>query len=247
MNASTLLTTIVYGLIGFGLGWLAVVLSDFAPRYAQPPPDDLPQQWLRKPALLRFFTDQNGYAGNHKAHSSHSWLMLEAGVESVLLTYGLVLGFLSGASLVWTPLVHLGIVAFLLLIALIDLKYRLVPNVLIYPALVIAALAVLLTAPERITFTLVGAGLAFGVFALTAWLQPGKLGGGDVKLAALLGIAFGFPGVLWALLVGGGVGGLIAGGLLLSKRPVTSLPYAPFLCLGAWIALLYNPFASLIS
>jgi leader peptidase (prepilin peptidase)/N-methyltransferase len=70
------------------------------------------------------------------------------------------------------------------------------------------------------------------------------VGGGDIKLAALIGFALGFPEVLWALLVGIGSGGLVALFLLWTRRGdrQTRIAYAPFLCLGAMVALLFNPF-----
>ncbi|MCA9973983.1 MAG: prepilin peptidase [Anaerolineales bacterium] len=131
---------------------------------------------------------------------------------------------------------------FLWLISLIDLKYRLVPNLLVYPALVVVLLHHLLLRPYSLAALLLGGGMAFAIFALTAWLRPGDLGGGDVKLATLIGFAFGFPDVLWALILGIGLGGAAAILLFLRTRNLKlHIPYAPFLCLGAWIALLYTP------
>ncbi|MCB8942975.1 MAG: prepilin peptidase [Ardenticatenaceae bacterium] len=134
------------------------------------------------------------------------------------------------------------IFSFLWLITLIDLKYRLVPNTLTYPALVTVLAYHLWQQPLGLLPVLLGGGLAYAIFALTAWLRPGDLGGGDVKLAALFGFAFGFPHILWALLLGIGLGGGTAVFLLLRHHHrQQQIPYAPFLCLGAFIALLYNP------
>ena len=140
----------------------------------------------------------------------------------------------------WLALV---VYAFFLLIALIDARYRLVLNVLVYPALVLVLGYQVVMGEQPLTAVLLGGGLAFSTFALAAWLRPGDLGGGDVKLAALIGLLFGFPGVLWPLLVGVVAGGLAAGFLLLrgyGRRH--HIPYAPFLCLGVFIAILYTPF-----
>lgn len=130
---------------------------------------------------------------------------------------------------------------FFALIAVIDLRYRLVLNIVTYPAIVIVLLGNLLVLHADPRHILLGGGLAFGIFFLTAWLKPDDLGWGDVKLAALLGFAFGFPQILWALLVGGGLGAVVALLLLRQHGKKYTIPYAPFLCLGAMIALLYNP------
>jgi leader peptidase (prepilin peptidase)/N-methyltransferase len=136
----------------------------------------------------------------------------------------------------------LALYAFFLLIALIDGKYRLVLNVLVFPAIALTLVYHLVTGEQSWTAVLLGGGLALAAFVLAAWLRPGDLGGGDVKLAALIGLIFGFPGVLWPLLLGVGLGGLAAAYLLLrgyGRR--YHIPYAPFLCLGVFIALLYTP------
>jgi leader peptidase (prepilin peptidase)/N-methyltransferase len=135
--------------------------------------------------------------------------------------------------------------AYLLLLALIDLKHRLVLNVLVYPAIVIALVAHVLAGDVK--YALVGGVFAFMIFYGTAVVKPGTLGFGDVKLATLIGLAFGFPAILWVLIVGAGSAAIIAVYFLLTARGrISSIPYAPFLCLGALIAVFYNPLLTLI-
>jgi prepilin signal peptidase PulO-like enzyme (type II secretory pathway) len=147
------------------------------------------------------------------------------------------------SGLSWEMLGFAGVYCFFSLIAIVDLKYRLVPNALTYPAIAIILIVQLLIVRQDALAVLLGGLLAFAIFFLTALLKPGHLGGGDVKLAALIGLAFGFPQVLWALVAGAGVGGLTATWLLLTRRwsRESHIPYAPFLCLGAMVALLYDP------
>lgn len=144
--------------------------------------------------------------------------------------------------LTWAALIPAAWFCFFALVASTDLLCRWVPNSAVYPA---AALAVVahLAAGDPILAVALGGGLALAVFALAAWLRPGGLGGGDVKLAAVIGLVFGFPGVLWALLVGGALGAAVAAALLVSRNGgrATRMPYAPFLCIGAALALVYSP------
>lgn len=137
--------------------------------------------------------------------------------------------------------VNIPIALFFLLIALIDGKYRLIPNRLIYPALLLTLLGQFWFGHYSMIVILLGGGLAFSTFALVAWLRPGKLGGGDVKLAALIGCLFGFPDVLPPLLIGVTLGG-IAAAILLHRgyNRHHQIPYAPFLCLGVFLALLWQ-------
>ena len=79
------------------------------------------------------------------------------------------------------------LIAVLAVLALIDWRTRRLPNRLVYPA----------------------AGLAL---AAAPWLPAGgyaaaAIGGGDVKLALLIGFAGGFPAALFALTVGPAAGG----------------------------------------
>src|SRR5919201_1082467 len=111
-----------------------------------------------------------------------------------------------------------------------------------------AALFLAATSPAVNLFSVVlGGATGLLLFMLVAILRPHQIGGGDVKLAALIGLLFGFPYGLWALMVGVISAGITAMVLLLTKRSnrQTQIPYAPFLCLGAMVALFYNPPLSL--
>ncbi|MBI5671456.1 MAG: prepilin peptidase [Chloroflexi bacterium] len=215
-----LIVTILAGLLA---GVILNLASDYLPRFAAEPPS------LPPVSLRRLFTPGVGWFRLHLA------IMATSAVGFALLGYLIP----STPDLLLALLVYLA----LLLITVIDIKYRLVLNIITYPAVVLVLLAHLLLLRQNIASILVGGVLAFAIFFLTAWLKPGQLGMGDVKLAALIGFVFGFPGVLWALIVGAGCGGLAAAVLIASRRGTlqTTMPYAPFLCLGAMIALLYNP------
>ncbi len=143
----------------------------------------------------------------------------------------------------WRLLVLTSYCSFLLLIAVIDLRYQLVLNVLIYPAAVVALLLRFVPPGEDALTTLLGGAVGLTFFSLVALLRRGGMGAGDVKLAALIGLMVGFPQVVWALTLGILAGGVAALFLLLTqlKELESYMPYAPFLCLGAAITLVYNP------
>ena len=149
--------------------------------------------------------------------------------------------------LTWDSLLLAAVCVFLILIAAIDLKYRLVLNALIYPAILITLVLQIASPGKNLPAVLMGAAFGFIIFAAVAWLRPGELGGGDIKLATWIGLFFGFPTVLWALIIGVTSGGITVAVLLLSRRwnLKSQIPYAPFLCLGALIALFYNPLTSI--
>lgn len=148
------------------------------------------------------------------------------------------LGWRHGLS--WLTLV-LGVYATVFVVlTVIDLKHRIIPNVVLAPAAVFA-LAVAPTVPDlSLTRALLGAVAGFALLLLPALLLPGGLGGGDVKLAGFLGLALGFPAVLLALAAGIVLGGVATLVLLLTRRIGRRdfVPYGPFLIAGALSVLL---------
>lgn len=133
------------------------------------------------------------------------------------------------------------LVAFLVPLALIDLRRRLLPDRLTAPAAVLALL--LGTAldpagePERLIAALVA-----GAFLLVAWcVRPDGMSLGDVKLVAVLGLFLG-RGVAVALFAAL-IAGVIVGAEIVRRRGLaagrrTTVPFGPFLALGAVVALL---------
>lgn len=172
----------------------------------------------------------------------------------------LLLGVMVGTAVLYAYLYHrlqftshffflAGLIGFLLLLALIDLKYRLILNVLILPAIAAILLYQFWPVTQASWSALLGGVVIFFMFMLVAMLSPGGLGGGDVKLATFLGVTFGLPYVFWALLAGALVGGGTAVFLIIGRgwARKSQIPYGPFLCLGAIVALLFNPVPWLLS
>lgn len=228
------ITLLLSPLIGVGVALACWCAADGLVRFAITKP--LPQ-----PSSLSTELPLPAFAKFVKRRLPFSNLLLATGLISML--FFVYLGLT--ATLSWQGFwLMLGFI-FFLQIAIIDLKYRLVLNVMTYPALG-AVLVGRFLADADMMRLLLGGGLAFGVFYLTAYLKPGQLGGGDIKLALLIGLLFGFPQILWALLLATGTGAIIAIGLWAWQHSwKMTMPYAPFLCFGAILAMLYNPLSSL--
>jgi prepilin signal peptidase PulO-like enzyme (type II secretory pathway) len=133
--------------------------------------------------------------------------------------------------------------ALFLLILVVDLEHRRVLNVVVYPMACMGLVLALIRPELSFSSALIGGLVGFASFLLLFLLRPGGLGAGDVKLAGLIGLLVGFPGVSVALIVAIGLGGLGAGFLLLFRRVGRrgTIAYAPYLSLGAMVALLYGP------
>ena len=220
---------VVFALVGLVTGWLLNFAADYLVRFASERRAPV-VAILRLPALLRLLRRETG--DDHFGAELAAELFM--GSLFVLL-YAL---HSASAETLWL----MAISAFFALVALMDYKYRLVLNVLTYPGFVLALVVNIVVLRQPVLNILLGVGFAFGLFYATALVRPNGLGGGDIKLAALIGAVFGFPQVLWALIASAAASAIIIVVLLLSHRLTRkdSIPYAPFLCLGAVIILIYN-------
>lgn len=135
-------------------------------------------------------------------------------------------------------------------LALYDLRWYVLPNKIVYILLVLAfiqvvvvialfhgGLAALFTAFWGVVVT---AGLFYFIFLISA----GKwIGGGDVKLGAVLGLVVGGPlSSVLLLFLASTAGSLLSVPLLVSHRAKTStrIPFGPFLILAAILTRLFG-------
>ena len=139
--------------------------------------------------------------------------------------------------------------AALLALSAIDLEHRLLPDVITLPGILLG-LALALVLPH-LTFLEAASGAAAGgaFLYVTAWVYErltGKrgMGGGDVKLMALIGAFLGIRALPWVIFISAALGSLTGLGLTLKRGTwqrgqwrVTPIPYGPFLALAALICL----------
>ena len=143
-----------------------------------------------------------------------------------------------------TPAVGLvSVIGLLILLALFffDLFYFLLPDAILIPA-IIGFIIYALAGPEGgAAFLLSGLFLA-AFFAILYLMSRGsQLGFGDVKLAGLLGLMFGYPWGALIVIVGTWIGGLAAV-IMLAKGASRKkeLPFGSFLALAAIIFIIFN-------
>lgn len=130
----------------------------------------------------------------------------------------------------------------LLLIAVIDLEHRLIPNVLVGSGMLLVLVFNGLSPMPGLAPAVWGAVVGGGTFGFLALARRDALGIGDVKLAALIGMMTGFPSVVQALTIGVILGGLAAGLLLLTQVRTGKqyMPYGPYLVAGSMATLLHG-------
>ena len=147
----------------------------------------------------------------------------------------------------WQAVLVGGLLALMPGVALIDLRHRIIPNRLMYPALLLFAPVIVLAGliGDAVDPVRAGIGLLLygGILFVVAVVSRG-MGMGDVKLAALIGLVLGSLGLRYvgvaagAAIVLGGLGGLVA--LMMGKGRKSAIPFGPYLAAGAVISGLWG-------
>ncbi|MFD6700110.1 MULTISPECIES: prepilin peptidase [unclassified Microbacterium] len=270
------------GLFGLVIGSFLNVVAYRVPagislmRESRCPECDTPIRWWQNVPVLSWLI-LRGRCANCAAPISGRYAIVEAltGVVFVAVTWGAVAGrFVSLRSLndhggvplddsVWAavadPVFWIVLVAFLyfsavsVVLTLIDLDTKRLPNVIVLPSIVVGiVLLAFAAAIGASTSSAAGWGtflraiasgaILYAFYFIVRVISPRAMGGGDVKLAALVGLYLGWCG--WATLMVGAFaafvfGGLFGIGLILLRRAKrkTAIPFGPWMIAGAWAGI----------
>ena len=138
----------------------------------------------------------------------------------------------------------------LIVIFVYDLKHYIIPDKVLFPAIIIS-LIYNLAAPfftaepvRHIIGAFLAAIIASGFFLIIFLVSKGKwMGFGDVKLAVLMGLMLGFPDVLAGLFLAFFFGAIIGVILMAFKKKSlkSEIPFGPFLIIGTFTAMFWGP------
>lgn len=135
-------------------------------------------------------------------------------------------------------------------LTLIDLEHQRLPDSIVLPSLIVVATLLSVSAAlsgewGQLIATLGGGGALFVFYFFIVLVYPRGIGGGDVKLAPLVGVALGFAG--WAQLVVGAFAGFLFGAvvglMLIAMRRATrtsGIPFGPFMLAGGWVGIVFG-------
>ena len=170
-----------------------------------------------------------------------------------LATAGLFLLMFYHFGLTLEFLLALAFIAVLLPISVIDARYYIIPNVLIVTGLILGFGIVCAIAYQRadvwyLLIRLIGAvagGLTLWLIAVigSAILRKKAMGGGDIKLMALIGLFLGaWPQLVMVIAFSALSGAIVGSALIISGRKSrqSPIPYGPFLAGAAVLVLLWG-------
>ena len=134
-----------------------------------------------------------------------------------------------------------------IVLTLIDLDTRRLPNAIVLPSYAVAGalltIAALLSSDwQSLVRAAVSMTVLFAFYSILSLIRPAGMGGGDVKLAGVIGLYLGWIG--WGAVAVGAFAAFLFGGLygialILLRRAGrrTAIPFGPWMILGAWTGI----------
>ncbi|MBI3595966.1 MAG: prepilin peptidase [Nitrospirae bacterium] len=160
---------------------------------------------------------------------------LVSGIGYLLLVWRFGIG--------WQTVIYALLFSALLVITFIDLDHQIIPDRITLPGMIVGLIASSLILPIGFLDALIGLLLGGTLFYGVAVASRGGMGGGDIKLIAMIGAFLGWKQALLTIFIGALAGSVI--GLFLmtfkGKSRKYPVPFGPFLSLGAVVSLFAGP------
>jgi leader peptidase (prepilin peptidase) / N-methyltransferase len=155
----------------------------------------------------------------------------------------------------WSFLVYSLLCSALIVITFIDLDFQIIPDRITLPGIPLGIVAGSFLLPDPFlrasdlgfTASLIGAISGFAFFYMVAFLsikvlKKEGMGGGDIKMMAMLGGFLGWKAVILTTFLGSLFGSVIGIGLMAfrGREKGSLIPFGPFLALGAVVSLFFG-------
>jgi len=137
-----------------------------------------------------------------------------------------------------------GLLGSLLIVGgVIDAGHRILPDVVTVPGIVAGLVLAAFNPTVGIVGAIIGLVIGGGFLLAVAVVTNGGMGGGDIKLAAMMGAFLGWANLLAGLLLGFVAGALFGGVLVVVgvKRRRDLMAFGPFLAAGGLAASFWGP------
>jgi leader peptidase (prepilin peptidase)/N-methyltransferase len=151
------------------------------------------------------------------------------------------------AGLTAHALLAFAFVCALIVITFVDVDYQIIPDAISLPGIGVGFAAALVLGQPSWTASLagilLGGGLLWGVAQGYHWLTGREgMGGGDIKLLAMIGAFLGWQAVPVTLMIASLAGTAVGVALMVLQRRDgrTAIPFGPFLAVGATCALFWG-------
>jgi len=160
------------------------------------------------------------------------------------LTY-LIIYLVYGLSI--QTLVYIILSSALIIIAFIDLNQQIIPDVISLPGIIIGFILSFFVPYISFVDSILGIVVGGGIILVigmggSAIYKKEAMGGGDIKLAAMIGAFLGWRYIIISLFLGFFLGALAGIILIMSKikKREDVIPFGPFIVLGSFITLFWG-------
>ena len=190
-----------------------------------------------------------GKCANCKAPISARYPIVDAitGVAFAAIMWWGITVYVPTVALALVIIAFMYFAAISIALTLIDLDTQRLPNAIVLPSYLVARLLFTLAAwmgSDWVALMRAGIGMAslYALYFVLRLVRPGGMGGGDVKLAGVIGLYLGWVG--WGALAVGAFAAFLFGGifgiaLILARHAgrKTAIPFGPWMILGAWVGV----------
>lgn len=178
---------------------------------------------------------------------SYMYPLMEVITGTVFVLLFLKFPFLASASLQFSVnllglyLLHAFYACILVFTFFFDLKYRVVADQVLLPAILIGLIATIASplTPSLVS-ALIASGIALVFFGLQILISQGKwVGSGDVRVGIFMGVILGWELLLVALFLSYIIGSIFSLIIVARQKKIfgISIPFAPFLVTGTFLAM----------
>ncbi|UCD18376.1 MAG: prepilin peptidase [Candidatus Zixiibacteriota bacterium] len=165
-----------------------------------------------------------------------------------LFNAGIYAYFLWHWGLGWQFFIYAFLASVLVTIIFIDVEFQIIPDMLTIPGIVVGLGVSILPSGIGITSALIGLLVGGGVLYLIAILgdllfRKDSMGGGDIKMTAMLGAFLGWQKIVLIFFAGALIGLVISIIVMFFSKKVRStrvIPFGPFLAAAAFLAIIYG-------
>jgi len=157
-----------------------------------------------------------------------------------LITGIVALGLLFNFGLSLESLVYFVFISSLLVITFIDLDHRIIPDIITLTGIPMGLVASFALPTISFKASVLGLLIGGGSLWLVAWAysmiaKRDGMGGGDIKLLAMIGTIIGWKGVIFTVFASSVMGSCVGITIMLikGKNMKYAIPFGPFLSIGA--------------
>jgi leader peptidase (prepilin peptidase) / N-methyltransferase len=179
---------------------------------------------------------QRGKCRQCKVGISPLYPIIELITGLLFMSAPIIMGWTSELWIAWT------LISLLVIITVSDLAYTLIPDKILLFFSAVFLIERFLIPLETWWDSLLGSAIGFSLLLIISIISKGGMGGGDIKLYAVIGFALGTKLMLLSFFIAtliGAVFGII--GIVLRllerKKPV---PFGPFIAIGTLLAYFYG-------